>query len=190
MRSTSLTISMICLRHWRRKDEALGPSRSRHNVLDMCNSGMHRSFVVKCKPSRWLFSDYKYQAKKRGHSWRLTYEQFKVLIRDHCHYCGKKPGIRSTSRGKVRAHGVDRKSNKRGYTVKNSLPCCSTCNIMKWKLGYREFLDHVRRIRWHVVLREIQLDIGPAFGTTRGRGSKTTKRPRKTGRRRKASGRN
>ena len=41
-----------------------------------------------------------------------------------CHYCGKQiPPIRGG--------GLDRYNNKRGYTVKNVVPCCWICNSTK-----------------------------------------------------------
>jgi len=110
---------------------------------------------MKCKGKRQLFSDYKYKARKRGFKFHLTYELFCEILLTQCHYCGKHPGNRTISTGAnkyvIKAGGVDRKSSKRGYTLKNVLPCCGVCNRMKSDMGYTEFLKKVRSInlcRW------------------------------------------
>lgn len=72
------------------------------------------------------FRDGKQSARSRGHSWELTFDQYKSLIVDKkCHYCNGplcKSGV-----------GLDRKDNSIGYTYINVIPCCGTCNKIKGK---------------------------------------------------------
>lgn len=96
-----------------------------------------------------LFHKYKYNAKKRNIKWALTKEEFYGITKEQCHYCGKAPRGLIKDRWKkyeCRYSGVDRKSSRRGYTVKNCVPCCSTCNYMKGKMSYRDFLAKVSKI--------------------------------------------
>jgi len=62
-------------------------------------------------------------AKRRGLRWELTEEQYFSLRRLPCHYCGfplPEGGM-----------GIDRISYKRGYFIKNCVPCCTECNVTK-----------------------------------------------------------
>lgn len=63
------------------------------------------------------------QAWNRGLDWGLSFDDFKVLQRGVCTYCGgalPKTGI-----------GLDRMDNMEGYFAWNVLPCCSICNLMR-----------------------------------------------------------
>lgn len=42
-------------------------------------------------------------------------------------------------------NGLDRVDNTRNHAVDNVVPCCTTCNWMKSKSGYDEFLAHIKR---------------------------------------------
>lgn len=75
---------------------------------------------------------YKRGADNRGLQFTLTSEEFKSIILGDCHYCGTNQSI-----------GVDRKDNKIGYTIENSLPCCKVCNFMKGTLSYNDFISKV-----------------------------------------------
>jgi len=83
---------------------------------------------------RQHYSWYKSRAKFKSLSFSLVLEEFKVLIRQPCHYCG----IPST--------GLDRIDPKQGYRSDNVVSCCKRCNIAKNDQSYREFLDQCRRV--------------------------------------------
>jgi hypothetical protein len=74
--------------------------------------------------------------KIRNVEFTLTLEDFIKIVDNPCHYCGKI----------VEGMGVDRKDNKNGYTLENSLPCCWMCNQMKSTLSYDEFIAQCNRI--------------------------------------------
>ncbi len=97
----------------------------------------------------YLYHEYKCVAKRRGYSFRLTKPEFFKLTKMKCHYCGRRPRQlmqKARRSGKYIYNGIDRKSSKRGYTIKNSLPCCGKCNMMKGRLRYREFLNTILQI--------------------------------------------
>jgi len=86
---------------------------------------------------------YKQGAEKRNLPFELTEEQFRHLIHQPCHYCGRRPTEKRTN-------GIDRRDNKKGYTVENSLPCCTKCNFLKGRFDYEVFIKQAKRIASHV----------------------------------------
>jgi len=98
----------------------------------------------------FLYGCYKSQAKRRGLSFDLTKEQFAVLTKQSCYYCGECPVhniIRTRwMNGAYVYNGVDRLDNSIGYTVSNCVPCCGDCNQMKTDHSLSEFLDRVSKI--------------------------------------------
>ena len=99
---------------------------------------------------RVLISGYKYSAKKKGHIWNLTEEQFAEITKKNCFYCGGKPEQTYKANKRVNGNyiynGIDRKDNTKGYTIENSVPCCKTCNMAKNSLTIQEFKNWVKRI--------------------------------------------
>lgn len=96
-----------------------------------------------------IFDGYKRGATKRGYSFELTKEEFLKLILEDCHYCGQEPSqtIKSSySSPNFKYNGIDRKDNKVGYTIENSLPCCGICNQAKMDLEYNQFLELIFKI--------------------------------------------
>ncbi len=80
------------------------------------------------------------QKRRNGLKVELTYADFLGFTESKtCHYCGKQvlwePYNRQTS-------NLDRKDNQVGYTLKNCVVCCGTCNKMKRDMGYDEFIAH------------------------------------------------
>lgn len=79
-------------------------------------------------------------ADSRGKAWTLTLEAFERLITLPCSYCG----------GSLLAEtgcGLDRIDNNRGYTIKNVVPCCGSCNqIRNRHLTYDEMCIAMRAV--------------------------------------------
>lgn len=74
-----------------------------------------------------------FQAKTRGLSFDLTFDEFKTLRKNPCHYCG---GALPETTG-----GLDRIDNSIGYEHGNVLPCCKDCNFHrgnKWTVAEAE----------------------------------------------------
>lgn len=113
-----------------------------------------------------LFHGYKYSARVRKLSFKLSKKYFKIITQQNCHYCGKAPNTFSTSHknngctlkaienSKYCYNGVDRKNNNRGYTKENSVTCCSKCNYLKGTYGYEEFLLLIKNISNHLGLAD------------------------------------
>lgn len=105
-----------------------------------------------------VLGNYKHHAARRGLSWELSDQDFKVLIKASCYYCGSNPssischsrnrgsGKRRKTISEVTRNGIDRKDNSLGYTLGNSVSCCAICNYSKRGLTHDEFLEKVRLI--------------------------------------------
>lgn len=107
------------------------------------------------------FSDYRSKCKRKNWDFKLTFEEFKNLTSQNCHYCNLPPDNYrkdcSKSRvGAMRTHfsGVDRIDSSKGYIEGNCLPCCEDCNKGKRNLSYDDFLDMVKSIYEHLKLNE------------------------------------
>lgn len=77
----------------------------------------------------------------------LTFEQFKELTRQDCHYCGKSPTSYVTNRIsglKVLYSGLDRMDNSLPHNFANCVPCCHQCNTTKGSRSYQEFIEYLK----------------------------------------------
>lgn len=104
-----------------------------------------------------LLRTYKNNAKKRGLDWRLTREQFKTLTKQSCFYCGGapervvKPNPKGNDlEGNYTYNGIDRLDNSKGYTKKNSVPCCYACNRKKGGLSLEVMIKVLNKLDYKV----------------------------------------
>ena len=98
---------------------------------------------------RLSITNYKKTAKRRGHNWDLTEEQFKKITQKDCYYCGAKPNNITkypNCNGIYIYNGIDRIDNTKGYTIDNVVPCCKYCNMAKNILTLQKFTEWVKRI--------------------------------------------
>jgi hypothetical protein len=112
----------------------------------------HSSFVT-------LWCRYKTSARYKSIAFDLTQEEFRFLTKSDCHYCGQAPMqsiiTRRIASEPVRTrkpyiyNGIDRANNNQGYTLENSLPCCSECNYLKSASDKSVFLNHITKIVMH-----------------------------------------
>ncbi len=86
---------------------------------------------------RRLWHRYAADARKRGFEWELTKEQFMVITKGDCVYCGKPPTQVSVEQHKGTAergtyvyNGIDRVDSTKSYTVPNCVACCRVCNLI------------------------------------------------------------
>jgi hypothetical protein len=77
------------------------------------------------------YATYKRGAERRGYTFSLTIEEFTNLWNKPCSYCNTP----------ILGIGIDRQDNTIGYTVNNTIACCTTCNFMKGTLSHKEFID-------------------------------------------------
>ncbi len=76
-----------------------------------------------------VYMDYQYRCKKKNFFFGLTKEEFYKISQQNCTYCEAPP---ANGVGKPFVYnGVDRMDNSKGYTLKNSVPCCAACNSIK-----------------------------------------------------------
>lgn len=95
-----------------------------------------------------LYREYLRGAALRRYSFELTVEQFYVLVKGDCYYCGKPPSKRS--RRVLISNGIDRIDSTQGYTVTNTRSCCGSCNHMKGSLSEQEFTAWIFRAADHL----------------------------------------
>jgi hypothetical protein len=105
------------------------------------------------------------EAKRKGLEFTLTKEEFIALILSPCTYCGSPPGKQRWFKSKcyhppviappigfpdfqsyVFVHGIDRVKSSRGYTKKNSLPCCWMCNRAKGDMLLAKFHEWISQL--------------------------------------------
>lgn len=100
-------------------------------------------------------------AKSRGLIVEIDLEDFITFSQMPCHWCGKPPydkrylySRRRYSRGEdadefAYMSGIDRIDSALGYTLTNSVSCCTMCNKMKTDFSAEEFLRKVVEIYEH-----------------------------------------
>jgi 5-methylcytosine-specific restriction endonuclease McrA len=101
-----------------------------------------------------LFYLYGYKANKRGWDFDLTIEEFSVLTKGNCYYCGSEPSqIKRAKNSTVYIYnGIDRVDNSKGYILENCVPCCKQCNTAKNTHTVEEFYDWISKIHKHLDL--------------------------------------
>jgi len=77
-----------------------------------------------------IYSQYKYDALKRGYAFSITREEFELIIMKPCYMCNYE-GIT----------GIDRKDNNVGYTLTNCMSCCYSCNMSKADIDYSKVIQ-------------------------------------------------
>lgn len=96
---------------------------------------IRKRFTKRKKDQCPKYFSYLLRAEKKKLLFELTQEQFNTIISQPCTYCGDIP-----------AKGVDRIDSLEGYTIKNSTPCCTQCNMMKYTYSKEQFLRQVDKI--------------------------------------------
>lgn len=81
------------------------------------------------------YRSYLMRANKKQLSFELSVDEFMFICSKNCVYCGSSSRV-----------GVDRRDSSDGYTLENSQPCCSTCNMMKFTSDHESFLKQVDKI--------------------------------------------
>jgi len=103
-----------------------------------------------------VLRNYQHSAERRGLEFVLTPGQFFKLTQLPCHYCGKPPGKSVTAsqpklkNGDFLYNGLDRVDSRKGYTIENTVPCCTTCNYAKGTATAEEFTSWVKLVHKHL----------------------------------------
>lgn len=100
-----------------------------------------------------VYNRVKGNAKTRNIKWELTINEFKSIAKNKCFYCDslppKSPGFRDRS---PFYHGLDRVNNNLGYSVTNSVSCCSICNYAKHDLSMQDFKIWLTKCYNHTII--------------------------------------
>jgi hypothetical protein len=114
------------------------------------NTGPARRVYATAEEAAWTFNynQYKRNAKLRKISCLISFEEFKTICSKPCFYCQSPPEERPSQRGRssIFASGIDRKNNSDGYTIENSVPCCTWCNRAKNSYSVEEFVHHCIKV--------------------------------------------
>jgi len=84
-------------------------------------------------PKRYL--SYLKRSNVKGLPFELSIEEFDNIMSLSCVYCGSDSQIT-----------IDRIDSKEGYILDNCQPCCYKCNMMKFTLSNRDFIQQVKKI--------------------------------------------
>ncbi len=110
-----------------------------------------------------LYSKYRRSAKIRNINFGLSTDEFKILTKQNCYYCGDEPMYKQTSRCTStpieRAYifnGIDRIDSNKGYFLENCVTCCGVCNKMKMALAKELFLNKIVKIYNNLELKGIK----------------------------------
>ena len=101
------------------------------------------SYAAYSKSPTGKFSHYKANAKLRGISFEISFDQFMTFWQKPCTYCGE--GVETI--------GLDRVDSNQGYTIANIVPCCSTCNRSKLELDMLHYVHHCAKVVQHFKMK-------------------------------------
>ena len=101
-----------------------------------------------------LLADYKRSARDRNIQWDLSRQEFFILTKCNCSYCGVAPSnIKRTSKRleweEYVYSGVDRIDNSLGYISGNVTACCRVCNKMKGTMTVECFIESCEKVISH-----------------------------------------
>ena len=91
-----------------------------------------------------IYSNYIYNAKKRGLEMMLSEGDMIRLYHMPCFYCNLKPSYPNLG-------GVDRIDSDKKYTFDNIVPCCKMCNFMKGNSDVNIFLNQIKIISGRII---------------------------------------
>lgn len=101
-----------------------------------------------------IYKQYKDNAKARVYVFELSLEEVSTLISKDCFYCGASPTTpifapklyKLTDVSALKANGIDRVDNSKGYELGNCVPCCKTCNAAKSDKSYDEWIAWIHQL--------------------------------------------
>lgn len=97
------------------------------------------------KQPKARYKVYKAGAERRGLVFNLNQDEFLSFWNKPCRYCGEI----------VDTIGLDRKNNKEGYTISNTVSCCKQCNFMKHTMTEKMFIDKCVKIASVSLLQQV-----------------------------------
>lgn len=104
------------------------------------------------------YSHLKRRDKNKGFSDTMSLEDFILLSKSPCKYCGleyskeiedrlsESKNQKRLSDHVLKCNGIDRVDSSKGYTVENSVACCKYCNTAKNTMTESEFYTWIKRV--------------------------------------------
>ena len=117
------------------------------------------------------YSHLKRRDKKKGFTDTMSFEDFSLLSKSPCKYCGleysKKIEDRQNESKKqkrlsdhvLECNGIDRVDSLKGYTVENSVACCKYCNRAKLNNTEEYFKTKIIKIAKGIELEDKYFEI-------------------------------
>jgi hypothetical protein len=148
-RSKNGSVIWICLCDCGNLTERVGSDLTRRHKNKTCADCQKLDFGEAA--TNLYFLQYKTGAKERALEFKLSLEEFINKISQNCYYCGDEPEYLGADmfkryHGSIYANGIDRIDSKKGYSIKNTVPCCKFCNMAKLDLSKKDFLANVKRV--------------------------------------------
>jgi len=120
-------------------------NRGRINYCKKCSEKKsHRSNL------ELLYGNYKRNSSKRNLFFDLSIDEFDILIKSNCFYCGIEPSQIFYKKGmkfSLKYNGVDRIDNNLGYKIENCVTACKFCNLAKRGFELNEFMEWINKIK-------------------------------------------
>ena len=126
------------------------------NNICRCNLTTSRMLPFGEAAKRQCYKAYKHNATRAGREFSLTEIEFHEITQKDCYYCEAQPSIISkpgnykkqiNDTGSYLRNGIDRKNNEIGYTLENSLPCCTICNRAKKDMVFEDFMVWINKLK-------------------------------------------
>lgn len=151
----------------RRDDNKLTKNYKRHwickcecgNEISVSSTTLKSGKDIPCIPYKnppgvsalkMLYRNYNRGAIYRNLSFELSLDEFELLTKKNCFYCGAEPSfIAKKLKDTYVYNGVDRVDNKKGYTPENTVSCCGTCNKAKATMSKDTFLSWIVQVYNH-----------------------------------------
>jgi len=130
---------MECARERSRRYISTDKSKLARKIYAQSPSGIaaHKKAIAKYSGTyRQKFATYRHGAAKRGLTFELSGEEFASFWGKPCFYCASD----------VKTVGIDRLDNSIGYSLANTVPCCTVCNRMKLTYSKEFFISHCQKI--------------------------------------------
>jgi len=120
-----------------------------------CNNKSGQFKKKEDTPLNGIYYTYKRSAKERGYSFVLTKDEFRIITKKDCYYCGNSPAqIAPSTCGEIYLYnGIDRKDPSIGYEYNNIVPCCGTCNYAKRSMTIEQFKEWIVKVYNNLVIK-------------------------------------
>ena len=83
------------------------------------------------KTTRGRFDNLRGNASARGIPLLVSFQEYEILIKNHCYYCGRENDTK----------GLDRVDYNIGYEINNVVSCCGQCNLAKHVKTKSQFIE-------------------------------------------------